>query len=91
MTITKTLVLDEGKHEWSLNLVIGKGRGKATERLATFSKRPMALCAMAGAVNSFKQWLGVEHLILSATPEGIDALKSVGIYDPETCDVGGVS
>jgi hypothetical protein len=85
MTIEKNLIIKERKRVWALLLEVKRyGKAPYTDELATFTKRPMALCAMASSVNSFKSWLMVDNMVLHTSAEGLEALKSVGVFD-ETC------
>ena len=87
MNIEKNLIIKERKRVWALLLEVKRdGKVGYTNELATFLKRPMALCAMAASVNSFKSWLMVDHIVLHTSPEGLESLKSVGVFD-ETCVV----
>jgi hypothetical protein len=87
MSIEKNLIIKERKRVWALLLEVKRdGKVAYTDELATFLKRPMALCAMASSVNSFKRWLMLDNMVLHTSAEGLDALKSVGVFD-ETCVV----
>ena len=87
MSIEKNLIVKERKHVWALLLQIKHdGRRPYTDELATFSKRPMALCGMAASVNAFNKWMMADHMYIHATAEGVEKLESVGIYDA-SCNV----
>jgi len=86
----KELILKENKYVWSIQIKVTHPTRPDlktyTDEIATFAKRPMALCAMASAFNSISKWMMVDSMTIIASAEGVDALKSVEIYTPE-CDV----
>lgn len=87
MNIEKNLIIKERKNVWALLLEVKRdGKVACTDELATFMKRPMALCAMAASVNSFKRWLMLDNMVLHTSAEGLEVLKSVGVFD-DSCVV----
>ena len=84
MKIEKTLIVKERKRVWALLLEVRRdAKVEYTDELATFMKRPMALCAMASSVNSFNSWLMADSMVLHASAEGLEDLKSVGIFNDD--------